>query len=412
MLKRYFPQEDDIHIHLLAEQIDEIEIHLVEQELSTYFSNESLTLSILGCYNESVSSSYQELKESLQIILKKEGILVIYISSESTSNHHLLAHVAAQEYQSQTVFLYENEKEGISYYNTLSTSRYFSSVQKYHHVYEFISSGNYKTALKFMKNELSPEAKKILNLGHSLLSLHVPSDTPFNIVKDVLVKIPDISSSELNYVEHMKKLRKFDQLAFIQYLHNYAEHLYEDNNLIDFVVLMYRLAEELLLFAIGWDIDRYSRDDRSQFMLRYNARYQVPLPERTSRRYYDYFTALKKEKMKIQKKYHPKVKIERNKVEGIELLNKYERYVADLYSFFYSKKVVEFLDLRHNGVSGHGFTDFSKEMFEELCEGESPLEMFRPVLIKVGVLPEHSIFKLVQKASLALLSPELKEKVQ
>ena len=60
----------------------------------------------------------------------------------------------------------------------------------------------------------------------------------------------------------------------------------------------------------------------------------------------------------------------------------------------------ENLELRHEGVSGHGFADFNKEEFETICGGQSPLEKMDPLLSQLQLKPEFSLFKLVQKGIL------------
>ena len=57
---------------------------------------------------------------------------------------------------------------------------------------------------------------------------------------------------------------------------------------------------------------------------------------------------------------------------------------------------------RHEWVSGHGFADFNKEVFEAFCGGQSPLEKMGPLLSQLQLKPEFSLFKLVQKGILGI----------
>ena len=192
-------------------------------------------------------------------------------------------------------------------------------------------------------------------------------------------------------------------------LSNYAEYLYTENDLIDFIVLFYRLVEETLLYSIGWDINWNTRDEYRQFFIRTDAAYALSIPktEKLSKHFHRYMKILKNEIRAIEDRMQ--VKIRRDKCVGLERLSPQDRFFADLYLFFNSKSLEDFLDLRHEGVSGHGFAEFTKEDFEVMLNGQSPLLFIHPFLKKFDLLPEVSIFNLIQKCVLALLVVEITE---
>lgn len=209
------------------------------------------------------------------------------------------------------------------------------------------------------------------------------------------------------YVERMKKLRKGSQKEFIFFIHNYASFLYEQEDLIDFVVLYYRLVEESLLYALGWDyVENVGPGNGYRFVKQTGKRFVLPLhPHEMSRYFHHYLRALKKEIRKIENEYTG-VSLLNGNITALDQLNERDRYFADIYHAFQDEELIDFLDLRHEGVSGHGFADFTVEDFERICGGMPPLVKIKPTLEKLGLVPEFSLFDLVQKAVLALLKED------
>jgi hypothetical protein len=77
---------------------------------------------------------------------------------------------------------------------------------------------------------------------------------------------------------------------------------------------------------------------------------------------------------------------------------------AELYDLIQTVEVANVLELRHEGVSGHGFADLSRDHVLEISGGVEPLERIRPLMEKFELVPSYSIFRLVDEAILLLLS--------
>jgi hypothetical protein len=328
------------------------------------------------------------------------------LSEDHQSFQHFLSHALMQRFHQKVVLL--TDKGEFIAENRETEVKVFSQ-NLYEHLHELVTSGNFSAAKKMITFHQIQDKRIIhlLDLGDYFKNLHIPNHNGsmyLQLLKDVLLSINEENSpEELDYIERMEGLWKNDQRAFILYLHNYAEFLYKENDLIDFIVLYYRLAEEALLYSIGWDINWYTRDERKQFFVRKDAVYSLRIPrtEKLSKHFHRYMKVLNQEIRTIEERQQ--VKIRRDKCVGLDRLSDRDRYFADLYQFFNHKKFEEFLDLRHEGVSGHGFADFTKEDFERILGG-SPLEKFNQILTILELNPEFSVFQLVQKAILALIA--------
>jgi hypothetical protein len=320
----------------------------------------------------------------------------------------MIAHECVQLFPSQVIFFMENEDE--SYF---SIGQSIQDREFYYHVRELVTSGNFSAAKKLTSNRVkNPLIPRLLDLGQKIGMLDLEknnSDEWFDDLKEVLKQLDsEQSTEEMAYVDLMKKLPDRNQKAFIAFLHNYAELLYAENDLIDFIVLYYRLAEETLLYAIGWDIRWGRSTETSPFVVRKDAKYVLPIPnhEKLTKHYHRYLKVLSQEIRRIEERQ--RVKIRRDKCVGLDRLSPRDRYFAELYLFFKEKAFEEFLDLRHEGVSGHGFADFTKEEFEGIL-GCKPLTKIESILEQQNLLPRFSIFELIGKAVLALIIEELSQ---
>ena len=329
-----------------------------------------------------------------------------FLTEGNQSFQHLLSHALMQRFHQKVIFL--TGKGEMAAENHESEGKALSQ-NLYEHIHELVISGNFTAAKKLITFNHFKDQRIIhlLDLGEYLKSLHIPNRNGtmyFQILNDVLKTINEENDpEEIEYVERIEGLWKNDQKAFIFYLHNYADFLYKENDLIDFIVLFYRLAEETLLYSIGWDINWNTSDEQRQFFIRKNALYSLRIPRtgNLSKHFHRYMNVLKQEIRSIEERQQ--VKIRRDKCVGLERLSDRDKYFAELYLFFNNKKLEEFLDLRHEGVSGHGFADFTKEDFERILGG-SPLEKFNQILTMLELNPEFSVFRLVQKAILALVA--------
>lgn len=203
----------------------------------------------------------------------------------------------------------------------------------------------------------------------------------FHLLTKVLNEI-EANSKEVEFVRKMSELVKNKQQVFIYFLQNYCKQLYKTGELVDFIVLYYRLAEELLLYAMGWDVD-----NTNQYWVRHNAKRKVPFEKPYSRHFTSYLNVVIKMKEK----------------------DPANKFLHRLYGDFTQEWLIHFLDLRHEGISGHGFAQYSTELFEEICGG-NPVEKMDELLEKYGMKAEYDIFELVQKALLALVRQALIEK--
>lgn len=329
-----------------------------------------------------------------------------FLTEDNQSFQHLLSHALMQRFHQKVIFLTGNGEFAAG--NHESEVKVLSQ-NLYEHIHELVTSGNFTAAKKMItfNNFKDQRIIHLLDLGEYLKILHIPNHNGtmyFQILNDVLITINEENDSEeIKYIERIEGLWKNDQKAFIFYLHNYAEFLYKENDLIDFIVLFYRLAEETLLYSIGWDINWNTSVEQKQFFIRKDALYSLRIPRigNLSKHFHRYMNVLKQEIRSIEERQQ--VKIRRDKCVGLERLSDRDKYFAELYLFFNNKKLEEFLDLRHEGVSGHGFADFTKEDFERILGG-SPLEKFNDVLTLLELNPEFSVFRLVQKAILALVA--------
>lgn len=403
------PEAKELEIHLFVkEKLSKDDRTLLDVSLSAH-TNIQVEVKQYQLEQDSLVKKQKQLMKVFREQIDPEDKIYIHMGQGDISTQHLIAHIGIQEYKKQILFLTGNGLEKNNYFNSLAPEAYMSNRQLYHHIHEYVMSSNYKSAKMLLEKEMSdPRISKLLQFGYDLKKLNLKeSEECFDLFKEVLIE-NGADSSETKYVQSMKKLEDFDQKVFIAFLHNYAEHLYEENDLIDFLVLYYRLAEEMLLYAVGWDI-KFPKNDRSKLIHREDTNVSLTFPKGffVTNHYHSYLKALKRRKRKIEDKYNNKVKINRDKYTGHNLLTPRERYFADLYVFFNNKKLIDFLELRHEGVSGHGFADFSKERFEAMCGGKPPLQMLTPMLNQLGLYPNYSLFSILKKAILASLSSKI-----
>ncbi|WP_409291266.1 hypothetical protein [Peribacillus sp. SCS-37] len=267
----------------------------------------------------------------------------------------------------------------------------------YDSIHNLICARNYKSARKLAQRYTdSAPLSDMLMFGERLKSLDLSGGKGQEDYFDLMARtLRDMGEDKelADYAAGMIKLRERDQKAFISYLYNSAERLYEENKLIDFVVLYYRLAEELLLYALGLDID-WDRGGNG-FKNRDNAYFKVELrkKERVTRHFHSYMRLLDRRAEELEKK---------------EEINQVDEFFIELHRLFSDSELNDILELRHAGVSGHGFCDFSKEQFSSICRMD-PLKKIEPIMDFVSINREIGIFELVEKCALYLARQGLEE---
>ncbi|MBM7692705.1 hypothetical protein JOC77_002136 [Peribacillus deserti] len=272
----------------------------------------------------------------------------------------------------------------------------------YARLHDLICKRNYHSAGKLVYHSFqSPELTKMLIFGERLKSLDLAvsegQEDYFDLLMETLREM-DEDEALVEYADSMKNLRNRDQKSFISYLHNSAARLYDENKLIDFVVLYYRLTEELLLYALGWDIDwNKPGSGKDTFIYRKEAYFKLDIPkERVTRHFHSYLRTLNREVRVLEKKQE---------------ITQVDQYFIKLHRLFNDEELQEVLKLRHAGVSGHGFCDFSKEQFENICE-MNPLEKLEPIFSFLNITFEDGLFELIEKSSLYLARKGLESSQQ
>ncbi|OCA81531.1 hypothetical protein A8F94_21905 [Bacillus sp. FJAT-27225] len=338
-----------------------------------------------------------------------ESIAIFTIDFSDQAFAHMLALKVMQRFPSKTKLnpIIFNKNDGMP----------SKDLNVFHHLHQLLQSGNYRAAGKLATGRFkNRKITQMLELAQGLRQFDftlngLKTESYWTNLTETLEHIdPEEAASEIAFIVEFRKVQRKDQRAFITYLFNYAELLYKDNNLVDFVVLYYRLAEETLLYALGWDINWAIYDDQKQFQIRRDAEYflRIPANERLTKHYHRYLKVLEQEIYRLNGR--PGVIIRPGGSVGLDKLSGRDEYFAMLYLFFKEPSFSKFLDLRHQGVSGHGFADFNKADFEEMLGG-APLEKIAPLLGKLGLRPDYSIFGLISKAALALAAEEVQKQV-
>ena len=85
---------------------------------------------------------------------------------------------------------------------------------------------------------------------------------------------------------------------------------------------------------------------------------------------------------------------------------RHSTYAAQVYTDFQQPWLQQLMELRHTGVSGHGFIHYKKEEIEAICEG-SPLKRIEELLCAYEIKAPCDFFALIQKAILALVRQQL-----
>ncbi|GGA92061.1 hypothetical protein [Ornithinibacillus halotolerans] len=417
-----FPYLEDMVETILQQQknTEEVQLflfqledrHEIDKEKIEYYFRVTYEINFtVQVVTISATMSYEQTSDFLLELLKREitkhDRIYLHLGQGNGSFQHVLSHLCLQHYHAQSVLLMGNGFT-VEYFIRIPVTERMSDYQFYHHVQEFLHSGNYQSAKRMLKTRYNHKRiNHLLDFGTNLFSLETtlasnPKLDMFDYLGETLRTL-DNDPEEIAYVKSMKGIRHYDQTAFIKYLYNYASFLYENEDLVDFIVLYYRLVEETLLYAIGWDYDDRSMN-HTNFKKREHATYVLDFPNWWfSRHFYKYNQALREEIARIEKKHRGRVYRSGHTFIGMEHLSERDRYFVNVYLQFNDRELIHLLDLRHEGVSGHGFADFSIEKFTTICGGVSPLAKVEPILEELGLRPEHSLFKLIGKVVLGEL---------
>jgi hypothetical protein len=351
----------------------------------------------------------EQLNQLVTSIITPETTVYLQLSTGVRSLQHMLAHELSQLNVKELIFFSGNgnsvDKNG---YYAISANEYLSDEKIYHHVRDLVLSGNFKSAANLIsKNSTSESILTLLAFGYDLFRLNIKKHNgktdPFDTLHAILAKHSP-EKSELQFIQEMKLLRREGQKQFIIYLYDVSNFYFEQNRLIDFSVIYYRLVEEFLLYALGWDVKR------KELTVRRNRKFGLALPRKDIGLYlHKYEKELRIEIRKINDRHN--ITIRRDKPEVLKSLSGEEKIYAQLYFLFKNKNFTNLLDLRNDGVGGHGFEDFTKEKFIEYANGVTPNEFLQPYLQMFNLHPHHSLINLVQKAVLTELDQQLYEGV-
>ncbi|MGX6443608.1 hypothetical protein ACWM35_10380 [Neobacillus sp. K501] len=400
----------EIKIHRDSRELQEVYVictSFEEERMCQKYKMDSLSLNtFVISHEQDVLSQSGKLKNFLDSSIHGDDQVFLLLENHTKPVNHLLTHLCAATFQKQIYYLSEDDYRITNFGYTQQEEISMDLIQ---HVQELIYSGNYHSAQVFLKEKAgnSPRINQLLQLGNQLFFLDFNNQnmqreqTPLELLYEILITHNIAEAGELKYLEALKESTK-KQETFIQLLHNYASFLYELNDIIDFIVLYYRLVEESLLYALGWDINEYN-----EFVYRDDAIYQLDFPNwRLTKHYHRYNQALQQYILTIEK--NKQLTISHRK-QGFEKLSTREAYFADIYLAFTEKGISSCIDFRHEGVSGHGFADLTKTELEERCNGSTPIQILNDILKSLQLKPCYSIFELLNKAIMALLQEEVQK---
>ncbi|OZM56256.1 hypothetical protein CIB95_12595 [Lottiidibacillus patelloidae] len=394
----------EIHIVFSEEIVQDVKNILEQFEFITFYNKVNFTPHIIRL-NKDFQSVIQQIEQMLSKIISPDSTIYLDLSNGNRTFQHMIAHELSQQNINDLILFSRNEKElsekSRGFY-AIAANDYLSDEKIYHHVKDFVVSGNFKSAKKIINNKWGNERfSELLDFGNGLFQLDVFKGKYFEVLFDVLSN-HGAFEKELEFIEEMKQLLRKDQRQFIYFLYDLSNFYFEENRLIDFSVIYYRLIEEFLLFALGWDIKK------KQLRIRSNRKFGLDLPKDEIGQYlHKYEKELRNHLKHIQTKHN--IKIRKDRPEVISSLKGEEKIYAQLYFLFKDKDFNRLLDLRHNGVGGHGFEDLTKEEYIELSKGVTPNEFIKPYLDMFDLYPKQSLIKLIQKAVLIELDQQLYE---
>lgn len=328
----------------------------------------------------SLQEKLDDLEEFLENLALKAKRIRIIVEKEGNVLTEAAIHFCITHFPLKTEIRRQNEL-------WRNSDIHWKSEEVYQLVHHLIYLNKYKIAELILKSYTDDkDLFHLINFGDQLLNGNAKFPKGqnemfyFNLLRSVLKNF-DHDHEELQYVNVMKGLVDSKQRAFIYFLQNYCKQLYKTEEFVDFIVLYYRLAEELLLYSMGWDVD-----NSNHYRVRPNAKKSVPFERPVSRHFNSYLKiVLRKAEEQPKNKY-------------------YQHLLED----FTQEWLIHLIDLRHEGISGHGFRHYSKRLLEAIASG-NPIEKMDELLDKYGMKTEHDLFELLQKAILAQARKSLME---
>ncbi|MFC0215981.1 hypothetical protein ACFFK0_26635 [Paenibacillus chartarius] len=284
----------------------------------------------------------------------------------------------------------------------VDVDEYMENERVYHICREWVLSGNYRAALKLTKSlQLRPEVGRLLQLGDNVLRYSLEeAEQEFRLLESVLSS-QGSHETELAYIREWSGLCRYDAKSTIYYLYTMSEMYYEQERLVEFFVFFYRLVEEWLLYALGWDL-QYGRPVRKS---KPQSGYSVPVPPMMTYSLSSMLRVLSEQIGQLQRR--KKISISKTGWQAHSFLQESERRLLSLYVLLKDEGFSDLLDLRHEGVSGHGFADYSLSECVRLCQGKAPLDKIKPLLNQWGLIPPLRFFDVLNRSIVCLLDEEL-----
>jgi hypothetical protein len=249
---------------------------------------------------------------------------------------------------------------------------------------ELVLSGHYRSVAALLQPKPTSELAQLLTFAEHLQNCYV-----MNVPRDMGLVIATLQRfrsdpAEVAWCKRLLGLHTREQRTFVMYLYSFAQLLDERGMTVDFVVIFFRLVEELLLYVIGWDVNGEQR------LVEGKHRRAIGLYEGEKVATFSvYKRALTRHVHGLQRKHRA--------------LTEEEQLYADVLALVSRPEVANVLELRHEGVSGHGFADLSRDRILAVSGGVEPLLWLQPLLARLELVPEYSVFRLVDEALLLLL---------
>ncbi|OCS82796.1 hypothetical protein [Caryophanon latum] len=246
----------------------------------------------------------------------------------------------------------------------------------YHKLHHLIDSNRF-VAASLLLQQRDTTLQHLLTFARRLSYGQANGTHPENpnlywqLLEQVLTTDALATKDELQFIQLMRGMTKQQQRPFIYYIHSYCKQLYMNSDLTDFITFYYRLAEEVLLYAMGWDVQ-----GTRAYIKRIGATQYVVLPtpkQNVTRHFFRYLRHAEQQSSPFA-----------------------EQIVRD----FSATWLLDIIHLRHNGISGHGFEPYTKERIEEICGGD-PLDKMDELLARYDLLPPHCFYTLLKEAMAA-----------
>lgn len=187
----------------------------------------------------------------------------------------------------------------------------------------------------------------------------------------------------VEYVENMRGLIYCKQNAIIPFLYHQMMRYYEEHNYIDFIVRHYRLLEELLIFALGWDIG-----NNGKFLLRHQNAY-TPWPI----------------------KLHKNQNTYRNLAKEYQEMCQRQMVYPKLLEYINHPDVAELIEMRHESIGGHGFEEITHADIERRFTRHDFAQTLKSVIEQFGVPIQYSYYEILNHIILLEVEEYVEQKI-